>query len=49
MKASDVSNVGNMATGSKIADLSLGQETVTSPNFAILSQEFSFNNLTGTQ
>ena len=50
----EVSNVENMATGPKIADLSFGQETVTSPIFAIPSLPhpligISYNNSTGTQ
>ena len=40
MKASNASNVGNMATGPKIADLYFGQETtVTSPTLVIPSQD----------
>ena len=40
MKASNASNVGNRATGPKIADLPFGQETtVTSPTLVIPSQD----------
>ena len=40
MKALNASNVGNMATGPKIADLPFGQETtVTSPTLVIPSQD----------
>ena len=45
MKASNASNVENMATEPEIADLSFGQETtVTSPTLAIPSQDLPTTN-----